>query len=193
MKEIEVNGASPLFNTDGLQYREFSSDFAKIRYYTLLLVSSAPSRIKEANLLEQQVSELIKNGIAHGNKKDPRKILKVWYSFSRESARIIVEDQGEGFQEIKEWNEFNKRRLECLQKQNFEKLIEYISFRSHDNDEKDGGNALFAALEYWNGGLVFNDKKNAVAAKKIFSTTTALQEELNHFQPWDIDSDKPAR
>ncbi|MDR2313531.1 MAG: ATP-binding protein [Spirochaetaceae bacterium] len=193
MKEIEVNGASPLFNTDGLQYKEFPSDFAKIRYYTLLLVSSAPSRIKEANLLEQQVSELIKNGIAHGNKKDPRKILKVWYSFSHKSARIIVEDQGEGFQGIKEWNEFNKCRLECLRDQNFEELVKYISFRSHENDEKDGGNALFAALEYWNGGLVFNDKKNAVAAEKIFSHSTILQEELNNFEPWDIDSDKPAR
>jgi hypothetical protein len=191
MTEIKIDGSSPLFNTEGLQYKEFPSDFTKIRYYTLMLVSSAPSRIKETNLLEQQVSELIKNGITHGNKNDPRKLLKVWYSFTHECARLIVEDQGEGFKEIDEWNEFNRQRLECLREKNFKKLVNYISFRSHDSDEKDGGNALFAALEYWNDGLVFNEKHNAVAAGKKFAP---LQErELNAFQPWDIDSDKPAR
>jgi hypothetical protein len=189
MTEITVNGGSPLFSTKGLQYREFPSDFSKIRYYTLLLVSSAPSRIKETNLLEQQVSELIKNGITHGNKNDPRKLLKIWYSFTHESARLIVEDEGAGFNEISEWNEFNRHRLECLQKQDARKLLNYISFRSHDSDEKDGGNALFAALEYWNGGLVFNEKHNAVAAKRVFSTQP--DEELSNFQPWDIDSDRP--
>jgi hypothetical protein len=190
MTEIQVNSSSPLFATEGMQYREFPSDFKKIRYYTLLLVSSAPSRIKETNLLEQQVSELIKNGITHGNKNDPRKLLKVWYSFSHKAARIIVEDEGQGFKEIKEWNEFNRRRLECLQSQNFDKLINFISFRSQKSDEKDGGNALFAALEYWNGGLVFNDRRNAVAALKYFDASD--KQELSHFQPWDIDSDRPA-
>jgi hypothetical protein len=189
MMEIEINGASPLFSTEGLEYREFPSDFTKIRYYTLMLVSSAPFCIKETNLLEQQVSELIKNGIAHGNKNDPRKLLKVWYSFTHEEARLIVEDQGEGFNEIAEWNEFNKRRLEYLQKRNNGELMHYISFRSHDSDEKDGGNALFAALEYWNAGLVFNEKHNSVAAKKLFAVYG--NEELRNFQPWDIDSDRP--
>jgi predicted RNA-binding protein (virulence factor B family) len=191
MTEIEVNGSSPLFNTAGMQYKEFASDFKRIRYYTLLLVSSAPSRIKEANLLEQQVSELIKNGISHGNKNDPRKILKVWYSFTHEAAHLIVEDEGQGFKEIKEWNDFNRQRLECLQAQNFDKLINFISFRCHNSDEKDGGNALFAALEYWSGGMVFNDKHNAVAVKKVFDTYT--EAELSAFQPWDIDSDKPVK
>jgi hypothetical protein len=191
MAEIQVNGASPLFSTEGMQYKEFASDFKNIRYYTLLMVSSAPSRIKERNLLEQQVSELIKNGITHGNKNDPRKILKIWYSFTHESARIIVEDEGPGFNEIKEWNEFNRRRLECLQSQNFDKLVDFISFRSQSSDEKDGGNALFAALEYWSSGLVFNDKHNAVAAKKIFDVYD--NQKLGDFKPWDIDSDRPAK
>jgi predicted RNA-binding protein (virulence factor B family) len=186
MTEIQINGSSPLFNTAEMGYKEFSSDFKRIRYYTLLLVSSAPSRIKETNLLEQQVSELIKNGISHGNKNDPRKILKVWYSFTHEAARLIVEDEGPGFNEISEWNDFNRQRLECVQAQNFDKLVDFISFRSHNSDEKDGGNALFAALEYWNGGMVFNDKHNAVAVKKIFDGYK--QEELGSFQPWDINS-----
>ncbi|HOX32282.1 MAG TPA: ATP-binding protein, partial [Spirochaetales bacterium] len=29
-------------------------------------------------------------------------------------------------------------------------------------------NALFAALEYWNGGFVFNQKRNCVAMLKRF-------------------------
>jgi hypothetical protein len=190
MKEIEINGSSPLFSTENLQYQEFPSDFTKIRYYTLILVSSAPFCIKETNLLEQQVSELIKNGITHGNKNDPRKLLKVWYSFTHEAARLIVEDEGEGFTEIAEWNEFNKRRLKCLQERNNDELMHYISFRSHNSDEKDGGNALFAALEYWNAGLVFNEKHNSVAAKKLF--LASQNQELRNFQPWDIDSDRPA-
>ena len=169
MEEILIDESSPLFNKEGMEYEEFPSDFSKIRTFTVPLVSSAPSHIKETNLLEQQVSELVRNAIMHGNKYDPQKITKVWYSFSSKEARIIVEDEGEGFKEIKEWNDFNHKRLECLKNQDYEKLINYISFRTKNSNDVDGGNALFASLEYWNAGLVFNSKCNAVAAKKIFS------------------------
>ena len=168
MEEILIDDNSPLFNKEGLEYKEFPSDYAKIRFFTVLLVSQAPSSIKEANILEQQVSELVRNGIIHGNKYDPQKIIKTWYSFSNKEARLIVEDQGEGFKEIKEWNDFNSKRLECLQKQDFKQLENYVSFHSKNSSDNDGGNALFAALEYWNAGLVFNAKGNTVAAKKIF-------------------------
>ena len=151
-----------------MDYKEFPSDFAKIRYYSLVLIGSAPSRIKDTNLLEQQISELIKNSIIHGNKYDPQKIIKTWCSFSEKEAHFIIEDEGDGFKEIKTWNEFNKKRLECLEKQDFVQLEQYISFRSKSSSKSDGGNALFAALEYWNAGLVFNSKCNAVAAKRIF-------------------------
>ena len=168
MNEILVDDNSLLFNKEGLEYREFPSDYSKIRYNTLLLVSSAPSRIKETNLLEQQASELIRNGIIHGNKYDPQKTIKIWFSFSNKEVRLIVEDQGDGFKEIQEWNDFNRIRLECLKKQDFNQLEKYISFHCKSSTSSDGGNALFAALEYWNAGLVFNSKGNAVAAKKIF-------------------------
>jgi hypothetical protein len=168
MKEIQIDENSPLFSKEGLEYREFPSDFAKIRYNAMLLVHSAPSSIKESNLLEQQVSELVRNGIIHGNKYDPQKILKVWYSFTSKEIRLIVEDQGEGFKEIREWNEFNKKRLDCLKNQDLNRLENYISFRGKFTTGSDGGNALFAAVEYWNAGLVFNNKCNAVAAKKTF-------------------------
>ena len=168
MEHILTDDDSPLFNKEGMEYREFPSDFTKIRYFTLMLVSSAPPQIKEANLLEQQASELVRNAIIHGNKYDPQKITKVWYFFSSKEARIIVEDEGEGFKEIKEWNDFNHKRLECLKNQDYKKLENYISFRTKNSSDTDGGNALFASLEYWNAGLVFNRKGNVVAAKKIF-------------------------
>jgi len=190
MMEITIDESSPLFNKEGMNYQEFPSDFSKIRFYALLVVSSAPLPIKEANLLEQQVSELIKNGITHGNKNDPRNILKVWYSFTHNDARLIVEDEGEGFKEIHAWNDFNCKRVECIRKGNIKELANYISFRSQNSKEKDGGNALFAALEYWDGGMVFNNACNAVAARKIY--TIPGSEQLNDFKPWDINTDHHA-
>ena len=52
--------------------------------------------------------------------------------------------------------------------QNFEELSGYVSFKTHKSDDQDGGNALFAALEYWNGGFVYNGKRNGVAMLKKF-------------------------
>jgi hypothetical protein len=190
MTEIIIDGSSPLFNKERMNFQEFPSDFSKIRYYALVVVSSAPLPIKEANLLEQQVSELIKNGITHGNRNDPRNILKVWYSFTHNDARLIVEDEGDGFKEIRAWNEFNRKRIECTRNGNLAELAKYISFRGQNSKEKDGGNALFAALEYWDGGMVFNTDCNAVAVKKIYSLPNSQQ--LTDFKPWDINSDRPA-
>lgn len=68
----------------------------------------------------------------------------------------------------KNGTEFNKKRLECLHNSNFEELSNYVSFRTKKSDDQDGGNALFATLEYWNGGFVYNDKKNGVAMLKRF-------------------------
>mgnify|MGYP006052180869 FL=1 len=42
------------------------------------------------------------------------------------------------------------------------------SFKTKESDSQDGGNALFAALEYWNGGFVYNGKRNAVAMLKKY-------------------------
>ncbi len=165
---IQIDGASPLFDTEGMFYKEFPSDYRQIRYFTLLIVKKAPPEIKEINLLEQQISELIKNAVKHGNKCDESKMVKVWYEFDLDRARVVVEDQGEGFTDLERWNEFNRRRLECLRSQNFEKLADYVSFRTAKSDENDGGNAMFAALEYWNRGVCFNAKKNAVAVMKKF-------------------------
>ncbi len=167
-KEIKVDGASPLFSTSNMLYKEFPSDYRQIRYFTLLIVQSAPPEIKELNLLEQQISEIIKNAVKHGNKSDLSKKVKVWYYFSPDEARLIVQDEGEGFKDLDQWNEFNRKRLECLHDQNYDQLAEYVSFRTERSDDYDGGNALFAALEYWNDGFVYNDARNGVAMKKTF-------------------------
>ncbi len=168
IKEILIDENSKLFDRTGMFYKKFPSDFRQIRYFTLLIVQKAPPEIKEINLLEQQISELIKNAIKHGNKNDPNKFVHVWFSFSEEHAHLIIEDEGEGFKRIEEWNEFNRKRIECFQNQNFEEMEKYISFITEDSDEYDSGNALFAAVEYWNGGVVFNNKRNCVAVLKRF-------------------------
>lgn len=168
IKELKVDENSPLFDKTGMLYKEFPSDFRQIRYYTLLIVQSAPLEIKGINLLEQQISEIIKNAVKHGNKSDINKKVKVWYEFSQTHAHLIVEDEGEGFKDLEKWNEFNSRRLECLRNQDFQNLAQYVSFRTKESDDGDGGNALFAALEYWNGGFIYNNKRNAVAMLKTY-------------------------
>ncbi|OJF76074.1 MAG: ATP-binding protein [Treponema sp. CETP13] len=168
VKELHSDENDPLFDKTNMLYKEFPSDFRQIRYFTLLIVQSAPLEIKEINLLEQQISEVIKNAVKHGNNCDINKKVRVWYSFSPKHAHLIVEDEGEGFKELDKWNEFNRKRLECLHQQNFEQLANYVSFRTKLSDDQDGGNALFAALEYWGGGFVYNGKKNGVAMLKKF-------------------------
>ena len=168
IKELRADGSDPLFDKTNMLYKEFPSDFRQIRYFTLLIVQSAPLEIKEINLLEQQISEIIKNAVKHGNGCDINKKVRVWYSFSSTHAHLIVEDEGSGFKDIEKWNDFNRKRLECLYQQDFEHLGSYVSFRTSKSDEQDGGNALFAALEYWNGGFVYNDKRNGVAMLKKY-------------------------
>jgi serine/threonine-protein kinase RsbW len=168
IKSILVDESSPLFQKKGMFHKKFSSDFRQIRYYTLVVMQKAPPEIKEINLLEQQISELIKNAVKHGNRKDPRKLVEVWYAFDQSSARLIVKDEGKGFQRLEAWNEFNRRRTECFLRQDFEAMAEFVSFITPDSDEYDSGNALFAAVEYWDGGVVFNRARNAVAVAKYF-------------------------
>ena len=167
-KDLTINENHPMFDRTGMFYKEFPSDFRQIRHFTLLIVQKAPPEIKEINLLEQQISEIIKNAVKHGNRNNPDKKIRVWFSFSTTHAHVVVEDEGEGFQGIEEWNQFNRQRVEAFQAQNFDDLGNFVSFRTNRSDEHDGGNAMFAAVEYWNDGVVFNQKRNAVAVGKTF-------------------------
>jgi len=167
-KQILVDGESPLFDRTGMHHKSFASDFRQIRYFTLLVVQKAPLEFKEINLLEQQVSELIKNAVKHGNRNDPKKTVQVWFSYDEDRARLIVQDEGSGFQQIERWNRFNEVRTDCFRNQDFERMAEYVSFTTETSDEHDSGNALFAALEYWDGGVVFSEARNCVAVARSF-------------------------
>ena len=89
IKELRCDDNDVLFDRTNMLYKEFPSDFRQIRYFTLLIVQSAPMEIKEINLLEQQISEVIKNAVKHGNKCKIKKKVKVWYSFSHTHAHLV--------------------------------------------------------------------------------------------------------
>jgi hypothetical protein len=178
--EIRVDNASPLFDKTGLDYQEFPSDYSRIRFYAMALAKSAPRGVREANLLEQQISEIIKNAIKHGNKNDLAKKVRVWHKFTPDMAHLIVEDEGDGFKDLENWNAFNRKRRRQVREQNYDELGKYVSFRNSSSDESDGGNALFAAVEYWDAGLVFNEKRNAVAMKKLFGPASGISGLLIH-------------
>ncbi|MFP4643548.1 MAG: ATP-binding protein [Spirochaetales bacterium] len=169
---LVVDENSPLFDTKGMFYKEFPSDLRQVRYFTLLIVQKAPPEFQEVNLLEQQIGEIIKNAIRHGNNGDKSKMVRVWYGFDETEARLIVEDEGDGFQELERWNEFLRERNRCFQEQDFERMADYVSFRTDRSNDTDGGNAMFAAVEYWNGGIVYNEKRNKIALKKTFPKRT---------------------
>lgn len=166
--EIQINGTHSLFERSGMNLTVFPSDYLQIRYFTLQLVQRSRPKTDERLLLEQQVSELIKNAVKHGNGCDPSKSVRVWYRFTATEARLIVEDEGPGFADIEKWNLFNSKRMEYFDKQDFTGLMSYVSWRTHRSDQFDGGNAMFAALEYWNQGVVYSEKRNAVAVGKRF-------------------------
>ena len=176
MKKLLQDDYHQLFSKKNMIKKVFPSDYKQIRFFTLMVVQKAPPEIKEINLLEQQVSEIIKNAIKHGNHSDSSKSISVWYMFSPEEARLIVQDEGKGFKEIKQWNEFNAKRLELLQNEDFINIAQYVSYRTEKSDENDGGNAMFAALEYWNSGVVFNNEGNCIAVGKKFNKQRATIE-----------------
>jgi len=167
VRRILIDGSHPLHDTTGMFHKAFYIDLSQIRRLSSLIVNKAPARIPEVNILEQQISELIKNAVRHGNKSDKTKSVKIWFKFSTEEARLIVEDEGPGFQDIEAWNAFYRGKIECYRKNDFDKMLEYLSFKTDESVESDGGNALFAAVEFWNGGVVFNERRNAVAVKRI--------------------------
>ena len=167
IRKLIVDEYNELFDAQGMKYREFSSDFSAIRKYCALVLKDCPEEFKEGNLLEQQLSEIVKNGIKHGNRCDPAKKLKVWYDL-RKRARFIVEDEGEGFTCLDMWNEFFRKRQEALYYEDFDRFLELASFRGPHSDDEDGGNSLIAALEFWNGGMIYNEAKNKVGVVRWF-------------------------
>lgn len=100
----------PISDREKMLYKEFSSD-RFIKNYTVN-PHLKPSGMKSNNH-EQQISEIIKNAIKHGNKKDPVKTIKVWYLFKPEEVRLIVEDQVRDSKRSKKWNDFHRKKMRC--------------------------------------------------------------------------------
>jgi len=169
IRQLVVDGSSPLFDTRGMYHKEFTIDLSQVRRLSNLIAQRAPQHLRDINILEQQISELIKNAVKHGNKNDRTRAVKIWFEFSDETARLIVEDEGEGFQQLEEWNEFYRKKIECYRAQDFDRMIEFLTFRTQNSTDEDGGNAMMAAVEYWNNGVVFNEKRNAVAVMRSFT------------------------
>ena len=151
-----------------MKMAEFPSDYQMVRQYASMILAECPERFREGNLLEQQLSEIIKNGIKHGNKCNPAKKLRIWYDL-RKRARFIVEDEGDGFRELDQWNEFFRRRQTALFNNDFDSFLDLASWRGVNSSEDDGGNSLIAALEYWNGGMIFNRTRNKIGVVRWFA------------------------
>ena len=168
IRKLIVDERNELFDAQGMKYVEFPSEFEGIRSFTAKVLEDCPEPFLEGNLLEQQLSEIIKNGIKHGNGCNPRKRLRVWYDL-RKRARFIVEDEGQGFVDLDDWNAFFKRRQTALFDEDFDAFLALASWRGPRSDESDGGNSLVAALEYWNGGMIYNGRRNKVGVVRWFS------------------------
>jgi len=167
IRKLIVDEYNEIFDAQGMKYIEFKSEIKNIRKYCAIVLKDCPEEYKEENLLEQQLSELLKNGIKHGNKCKPNKKIRVWFDL-RKRARFIIEDEGNGFTCLESWNNFYRKRQEALFAQDFDMLLSLASFQGPDSDEQDGGNSLIAALEFWNGGMIYNEAKNKVGVVRWF-------------------------
>lgn len=165
---IEINDNSPILSRKGMNLKIFKSDYRLIKYMTMTITKHAPECLKNINLLKQQISELIKNGAKHGNKYDPEKEIKIWFKFTSDSAHIIVEDEGDGFKELEKWNQLKQLRDIAFRSRDFEKMAKYALWKGKNSTPDDGGNAMFAAVEYWNQGVVYSSRRNCVGVKKVF-------------------------
>jgi serine/threonine-protein kinase RsbW len=168
VRKLIVDERNELFDAQGMRYVEFPSEFSRIREYAASLLEECPRNFREGTLLEQQVSEIIKNAVKHGNRNDPAKRVHVWYDLRRR-VRLIVEDEGEGFLELDDWNAFLIRRQTALCRENFDEFLQLASWKGRNSTPDDGGNSLIAALEYWNGGMVFNAARNKVGVVRWYS------------------------
>jgi len=163
-----VDGKNALWNTAGMKYKEFFSDIRRIKEYAIEIINDCHVENLEESILMLQISEFIKNGIRHGHLFDKDKKVKVWYIINTDYARLIFEDEGEGFKDLEKWNEFNKKRVYYIEKRDVKMAFNYISYRTEKSTENDGGNFLISAMEYWDSGVIFNPGKNKVYVMKYF-------------------------
>ncbi|MBN1898013.1 MAG: hypothetical protein JW827_04485 [Spirochaetes bacterium] len=168
--ELEViDDTDKIWDTKDMKFAEFPSDINKIKVYARNIMDTCSSdEIKENVILQLQISEFIKNAIRHGNKLDPNKKVKVWHNINNDFVKLIVQDEGEGFKQLEEWNEFNKLRNKFIQEQDLTNVLLFAAYKTTDSQDNDGGNFLFSALEYWDSGVIFNQKRNKIVVIKYF-------------------------
>ncbi len=159
---------NPIWETDKMKYKEFHSDLAQIRNYSKEILTNSDMENPDDKILQLQITEFIKNAIRHGNQEDKNKKVKIWYNINNDYAKLIIEDEGEGFENLENWNEFNKHRVHYINKQDIKNVLKYATYKTEKSTESDGGNFLFSALEYWDSGIIFNTKKNKLYAMKYF-------------------------
>jgi len=129
-KELRSDDNDPLFDTTNMLYKEFPSDFRQIRYFTLLIVQSAPLEIKEINLLEQQISEVIK--------KDPNYIREMHAKYETENTYKYFDEI------IEKWVYANREHYDYITTE----AKQYIS----DFSKRFINNDLNAAFVSFSGG-----------------------------------------
>ena len=166
-RKLIVDERNELFDAQGMRSLELPSHYERIRDYAEEILKDCPEAFREEGLLEQQLSEIIKNGIKHGNKCDPSKKLRVWFDL-RKRVRVIVEDEGPCFIELDAWNDFYRRRQLALHEEDFDAFLELASYRGPNRGPEDGGNSLFAALDFWNGGMIYNAARNKVGVVRWY-------------------------
>ena len=157
VKQIQLNGKSPLFDKTGMFHKTLRQRFPPDQVFHPPGRAEGPpgdQGDQPPGAADQRAHQ--ERGEARQQERSAARSSRCGSSFSDDSARLIVQDEGQGFKRLEEWNEFNRRRTECFQRQDFEQMAEFVSFITPDSDEHDSGNALFAALEYWDGGVVFN-------------------------------------
>jgi serine/threonine-protein kinase RsbW len=166
--ELIIDEYSLLFDTTGMQEFRYPSNIEKIRYYALQVLGTVLQHDQSLSyLLEYNVSEMIKNAIRHGNLCQVDKEVIIYSETTPQYFRIIVQQKGQGFLNLEEWNRYYRKRTHAFETCDIDKMIEYACYSSENSKDDDGGNALIAALEFWDSGLVFDKERTSVAALKI--------------------------
>ena len=160
-----VDNDNALFDTSGMRMFEFCSDYNQIRFYSLILTQLLPVEMRFDRLMEQQLSEIVKNAIKHGNKGNILRKIRIWCE-SKKHVRYIIEDEGQGMQNLDEWNDFNRKRRKALRENDMEKMFSLLAYKGARSEENDGGNSLFAGLEFWDEGMLYNAQRNKVVVLK---------------------------
>lgn len=164
--ELVIDNFHPIWRTMKGDPLTYPSQMDKIRVFSREMTSPVPEGYEEKHLLTQQVSEIVKNAMRHGNKKNPKKHICVYREWKDNWFHIVVKDEGKGFLELEKWNEFNKKRLQAITNQDLDSFMSYAQWKGKDSTQEDGGNSLFAALEYWDSGIVFRSDRTTVGASK---------------------------